>query len=369
MAEGNMAQGNRITVLVASYNGSRYIKQQLDSILAQSAGVIRVLVSDDGSADGTRELLARYEEEHPDQVLVLCRRNASGGAAAHFLKLMKLMAECAEYTECTGDTEHTGGAASAASAGRGGPYPIGGLEDYEVSRDQADRLLDLSGAGYFMLSDQDDVWLPQKTQLLLDKIRSMEKAPALLAHSDLHVVDGDLRLIAESFFRYQKISPERTKLSQLLVQNNVTGGAVMFGRGMLPYLREIPGVCLMHDAWLALIASCFGAIGYVEQPLYCYRQHGANTLGAEKGDSLGSVKARVEDGSRARENYRKMLGQAQCLYRMFEGLLSPEQRETLEAFLRLPQCSRPKRMALMLRYGFTKNTLARTLGQMLFMEV
>ena len=173
-------------------------------------------------------------------------------------------------------------------------------------------------------------------------------------------------IIADSFFRYQKISPERTSLPQLLVQNNVTGGAVMVSRSMLPYLKEIPGVCLMHDAWLALIASCFGEIGWVDRPLYYYRQHGGNTLGAEKGDSLDSVRTRVKDGSSARENYRRMFGQADSFYHMFYSRLNREQQETLEAFIRLPRCGRLGKMGLIVKYGFTKNTLVRTLGQMLF---
>ena len=77
-----------ITVLVASYNGSRYIKQQLDSILAQDEKDIHILVSDDCSADGSGELLKEYEERHRDRILVLFRRKPSGGAAAHFLKLL-----------------------------------------------------------------------------------------------------------------------------------------------------------------------------------------------------------------------------------------------------------------------------------------
>ena len=222
-----------------------------------------------------------------------------------------------------------------------------------------------------MLSDQDDVWMPQKARMLSDKMKEMERKPGrgnvpLLVHSDLTVADEALRPIADSFFRYQKISPERTSLPQLLVQNNVTGGAVMVSRSMLPYLKEIPGVCLMHDAWLALIASCFGEIGWVDRPLYYYRQHGGNTLGAEKGDSLDSVRTRVKDGSSARENYRRMFSQADSFYHMFYSRLNREQQETLEAFIRLPRCGRLGKMGLIVKYGFTKNTLVRTLGQMLF---
>jgi hypothetical protein len=240
-----------------------------------------------------------------------------------------------------------------------------------VTKSQLAHLGRLAGADYFMLSDQDDVWMPQKARMLSDKMKEMERKPGrgnvpLLVHSDLTVADEALRPIADSFFRYQKISPERTSLPQLLVQNNVTGGAVMVSRSMLPYLKEIPGVCLMHDAWLALIASCFGEIGWVDRPLYYYRQHGGNTLGAEKGDSLDSVRTRVKDGSSARENYRRMFGQADSFYHMFYSRLNREQQETLEAFIRLPRCGRLGKMGLIVKYGFTKNTLVRTLGQMLF---
>ena len=341
-----------ITVLVASYNGSRYIKQQLDSILAQDEKDIHILVSDDCSADGSGELLKEYEERHRDRILVLFRRKPSGGAAAHFLKLLKLMADAAHGPE---------------------EQPQHGslLPEYEVTKSQLAHLGRLAGADYFMLSDQDDVWMPQKARMLSDKMKEMERKPGrgnvpLLVHSDLTVTDEELRPIADSFFRYQKISPERTRLPQLLVQNNVTGGAVMVSRSMLPYLKEIPGVCLMHDAWLALIASCFGEIGWVDRPLYYYRQHGGNTLGAEKGDSLDSVRTRVKDGSSARENYRRMFGQADSFYHMFYSRLNREQQETLEAFIRLPRCGRLGKMGLIVKYGFTKNTLVRTLGQMLF---
>lgn len=343
-----------ITVLVASCNGSRYIKQQLDSILSQNAEDVRILVSDDCSTDGTRKLLKEYEENCRDRVLVLYRDKASGGAAVHFLKLMKLMADCAEIPDGLPGSEE------------GPPW-----SGYGITSDQITRLSCLAGADYFMLSDQDDVWMPQKAQSLLAEIRRMgtdsdQEDTPLLVHSDLTVADEDLRPIADSFFRYQKITPERTKLPQLLVQNNVTGGAVMFSRGMLPYLKELPAVCLMHDAWLALIASCFGKIGCVDRPLYYYRQHGSNTLGAEKGDNMDSVKARVKDGTSARENYRKMFGQAECFYSIFESRLTGEQKAVLEAFIRLPRCSRIKKAGLIIRYGFTKNTFIRTLGQMLF---
>lgn len=342
---GDADMNQRITVLVAAYNGRDYIEEQMDSILAQSQGGILLVVSDDRSTDGTGAILDHYGEMHPAGVLVLHRRAGSGGAAAHFLGLLKMMADL--------------------SAGRGSQA---WEEDYDLTPEQGARLTEASGADYFMLSDQDDVWLPFKAKMLLGRMKELEQEHALptLVHSDLKVVDAQLKEIAPSFFTFQKISPERTRLPQLLVQNNVTGGAVMINRLMLPFLDRLPQVCLMHDAWLALIASCFGQIGWVDRPLYLYRQHGGNTLGAEQGDSLQGAKARLEDGSEARRNYRLMFGQARCLLTMFYDRLDQKQRNTLTAFTQLPKKSRLGKIALMIRYGFTKNTALRTIGQMLF---
>lgn len=348
---GDRDMSHSITVLAAAYNGRDYIEEQMDSILAQSQGGILLVVSDDCSTDGTSELLDSYGAEHENKVLILHRRTGSGGAAAHFLGMLKMMADL--------------------SAGRG----RGAWEDsYDVPAESQERLAAAAAADYFMLSDQDDVWLPRKAERLLGRMREMESGSPpsvqrprpVLIHSDLKVVDEKLREISPSFFKYQKISPERTRLSQLLVQNNVTGGAVMINRFMLSRLERLPRVCLMHDSWLALLASCFGDIGWVDEPLYLYRQHTGNALGAEKGDNLDDVGRRLKDGSEARRNYQLMFGQAASLLELFGDELDQGKRKTLEAFVSLPRRCRLGKMALILRYGFTKNTALRTLGQMLF---
>ena len=126
-------------------------------------------------------------------MLVLLRKEPSGGAAVHFLKLLKLMADAAHGPE---------------------EQPQHGslLPEYEVTKSQLAHLGRLAGADYFMLSDQDDVWMPQKARMLSDKMKEMERKPGrgnvpLLVHSDLTVADEALRPIADSFFRYQQKFP------------------------------------------------------------------------------------------------------------------------------------------------------------------
>lgn len=360
MAETEERRGDncKIAVLVAARNGERYLGEQLDSILSQEGASPAVIVSDDCSEDGTARVLREYERRFPGRVAAIYRKKPSGGAAAHFLWLLRLAALS------------VGGAACGPSRSKEALEEIcqaAGEEALDRAKAAAGLL---ESASFFMLSDQDDVWLPQKAARLLEQLQKRgEECPGkpLLIHSDLSVTDGALKVIAPSFFAYQKVDPSRTALPQLLAQNVVTGGAVMINRPMAALLEEVPEICLMHDAWLALAAACFGEILCVREPLYLYRQHGENALGAQKGDSPKEALGRLADGSRARENYRRMFGQASCLLAIYGDRLSERQREILKAFAGLPQRGRLGKIAQMLRYGFTKDTWLRTLGQMIFM--
>ena len=140
-----------ITVLAAAYNGRDYIEEQMDSILAQGQGGILLVVSDDGSSDGTGVLLDRYGLKHRDRVLILHRRTGSGGAAAHFLGLLKMMASLA--------------------AGKG---KAAWEDDYDLTPEQGERLIRAASSDYFMLIDQDDVWLPCKAQMHLRNMQELE---------------------------------------------------------------------------------------------------------------------------------------------------------------------------------------------------
>lgn len=219
-----------ITVLVAAYNGEAYIREQMDSILAQSQGGIHIVVSDDCSSDRTPEILEEYCARYPGRVTAIRREKPSGGAAAHFLELLSELARAETKPGAAVAGREQAGAEEFTASGYGGSVK----DHLPVAAAEAD---------YFMLSDQDDVWLPQKAEKLLMCMQELEAGlkpgtPAL-AHSDLAVVDESLRVVAHSFFKYQKISPERTALPQLLVQNNVTGGAVMINRPMLELLKDL----------------------------------------------------------------------------------------------------------------------------------
>lgn len=301
-----------ITVLLATYNGEKYLSEQLDSLLGQSFKDIKILARDDASTDGTVAILEDYAKKHPETVTVI-KGEGTGSACANFLELIRLADD-----------------------------------------------------DYVMFCDQDDVWLPEKVEKTYKKMLETEngdpKTPVLV-HSDLKVVDKDLNVMSDSFFEFQAISPERDKLNNLLIQNNVTGCTVMINRAMLKLAKMTPSSCVMHDWWLALLASLFGKSAYVTEPLMLYRQHGNNQVGAKKANGLGFVIQKFKNRKNTKRNYTACFKQAEALLELFKDEMTAEQAETVAAAAELGRSSKLKKIKLIKKYDFRKNTFLRTWGQ------
>lgn len=326
-----------VTVFLCTYNGAAYVRAQLQSILDQTVQDLHVVVSDDGSTDETLAIVEAMAAAHPGRITILRQDPPTGSAQRHFLKLL-----------------------------------------VERAYDMAD---------YIMLSDQDDVWLPEKVAKTLARMQADEAAcraageanASILVHCDSRIVDRALREIAPSFAAYQKMTPSRCQLQQLLVQNNVVGGALMMNRALAERITEIPAHCVMHDQWIALIASAFGHIDFVPEALYLYRQHGDNVLGAGKGSRIMEIlgrfgigrkdgKTKAEMDAHSQGVYREMFLQAECFRRCFDAELSTKQKHLLDEFTAIPKRNRIGKICTILRYGFTYNLFHRTVGECLFIQ-
>ena len=326
-----------VTVLLCTYNGAAYVRAQLQSILDQTVQDLHVVVSDDGSTDETLAIVEAMAATHPGRITILRQNPPTGSAQRHFLKLL-----------------------------------------VERAYDMAD---------YIMLSDQDDVWLPKKVEKTLARMQADEAAcraageanASILVHCDSRIVDRALREIAPSFVAYQKMTPSRCHLQQLLVQNNVVGGAIMMNRALAERITEIPAHCVMHDQWIAMIASAFGHIDFVPESLYLYRQHGDNVLGAGKGSRIMEIlgrfgigrkdgKTKAEMDAHSQNVYREMFLQAECFRSCFDAELSVQQKQLLDEFTAIPKRNRLGKICTILRYGFTYNLFHRTVGECLFIQ-
>jgi len=228
-----MPDEGRVWIVMATYNGARYLAEQIASLRAQSFVDWTLLIRDDMSRDGTAALIKQAGAEDT-RIKVMHDGRGNLGAVGNFAALME-----------------------SALAG---------------------------GADYLFFVDQDDVWHPDKLAIMLDAMRVLEQAAGndipLLVHSDLTVVDETLLERAESFVSYSRLSPATADLGVLLCQNQVTGCAAVVNRKLLELACPVPAQVLMHDWWVALLAAAAGKVGYVPERLVRYRQHDGNVLGA-----------------------------------------------------------------------------------------
>lgn len=281
-----------IYVLLATYNGSAFIAEQLDSLLAQSEPGWHLLVRDDASTDRTPEIVEAYAAKDA-RITVLPGSGANQGTVANF--------DCLLRTACA------------------------------------------QGATYVMLMDQDDVWFADKIarQAALMRAEEDRLGPGvpILVHSDLELIDRDGRTIHPSFMSFQHIRDEPSApLRTLLVQNYVTGCTVLVNRPLLDAALPIPPAAMVHDWWLALVAAASGKISCDPTPTVRYRQHGGNQIGA-KGWRRGvaSVWQGLQLSRTGRGNFARSLAQASALKARLEraGVAAHAHRELLAAYCAL----------------------------------
>lgn len=198
-----------ISVCLAARNGERFIEAQILSIL-RSERVSELIVSDDGSTDSTCSIVERIGDPR--------------------IRLLK------------------------------GPRS-GVARNFEF-------LLERSRGEIVFLSDQDDVWLPGKVDVMTEALQRAE-----LVVCDCRVVDEMLQEVQPSFFALRRSGPG---LLRNLVRNSYLGCCMAFRRSLLQKALPFPGAVPMHDWWLGLVAERFGSVAFVREPLVLYRRHGSN---------------------------------------------------------------------------------------------
>lgn len=315
----NLAEMLEVEVLLATYNGERFLREQIDSILAQDYPALRILASDDGSTDSTPDILREYALRFPARFHVGDGAAPSGSAKANFLRLMRL-----------------------------------------------------TTALFVCFADQDDVWLPGKVSRSMEAMRELERRHGsdspLLVFTDLSVVDQELRTLHPSMWKHAGIDPSTVhRLQRLLGQAIVTGCTMTVNRPLLELACSMPPAATMHDRWIALLASAMGASAYISEPQVLYRQHGANVIGLRSRDtSLAGIKRRLMDKSRRQQQRTLDELQVEALLHQHGTDMPPQNSALLEKFLessRSPSAFR--RIWLTLRYGFRRQGLLANLALLL----
>ncbi len=305
-----------IDILLAVYNSEKYLAQQLDSIFSQTYTNWRILIVDDYSSDKTCNIIEKYKQKYPEKIVLYKNSRNVGNPALNFFKLLKM-----------------------------------------------------STSEYAMFCDHDDVWLCDKIELTLIAMKQKESQNPdlpILVHTDLKVVDRNLNVLAESMILAQKLNPNAKTLKQLVVQNNVTGCAAMLNRKLVLMAASVPKGAVIHDWWVALTASAFGAIEFVNRPTILYRQHGANQVGFKNASKISYVFNRFLNKHEIKSSVLKTYIQCRSFLNRYRKILSPDQKKLLESYLQVGHGNKLQRVSKLVYGGFLKHGFFRKLGQIIY---
>ncbi|WP_379964996.1 glycosyltransferase family 2 protein [Epilithonimonas sp. UC225_85] len=222
---------DRIAILLSTYNGELYLEEQIDSIINQDYKNWDLYVRDDGSKDSTIEIIRNYSKQY-DNINFL-EDDYNKGAALSFMYLL-----------------------------------------HKVESD------------YYMFCDQDDVWLENKISSVYNLLKknTTEKNQPILIFSDAKVVDQNLKIIDNSFWKYNKTPPALMLdcPDYISVFNCAPGCTMIFNKELKLSLYDNDDKLIMHDWYIMIKALKNGIVKYIDMPLMLYRQHQSNVLGASK---------------------------------------------------------------------------------------
>ncbi len=311
-----MDQLPHIDILLATYNGERFIEEQIRSVLAQTYASWRLIIRDDGSNDTTRAIIRRFREAYPEKITIIEDNITNLGACRNF-----------------------------------------------------GRLLEHSTADFAMFCDQDDVWLPTKIAVTLEKMKELSVRcgddKPLLVYTDMHVVDESLSVISESFWKNQAFNPEIGKsLGRFLVSNVATGCTVMMNRKLRDLAVPVPNEAMMHDWWVGLLSVALGANDYVREPTMLYRQHAGNAVGARWDARVKVIIQKLSDFSQLKLiNQAHLVNtqkQALAFGSRYRNLLPGSHYEKIMAYADLGRKNFVQKRIDIIRYGFWWSGLIRS---------
>lgn len=264
----NMESSPMVAVLMSTYNGQRFLREQIDSILSQSGTKISLIVRDDGSSDNTLNIL----NEYVDRITIL--KGSNCGCKASFFNVAK--------------------------------YAIDNLPD----------------CLYFAFSDQDDYWKPDKISRAIDMLRQYEHLDIpLLYICPTTLTDQNL----QPLISYKKRNYKYT-LEEAMMLGTCAGCTMVFNRRLLElFLLANPSDMFLHDDWIYKVClACDGKLLVDDTSFILYRQHGNNVVGGNQG-KISSWKRRMrlfKEGS-------VRSSKAQVLLRIYENYISDEAKKTL----------------------------------------
>ena len=275
---------NKVQVLMSTYNGEKYLEEQIDSIVKQEDVELEILVRDDGSKDSSIKILEDLSKKYKN---IKYYKGDNLGPARSFMELLN----------------------------------------------KSDEKFD-----YYAFADQDDVWMPNKLINAIKKLEECEDKPALYM-SALEIVDENL-----NFIETKKVEGNFSFEGEM-IKNFATGCTMVLNKKLVNIVKEYnPTYLIMHDSWITRVCYAIGGNVIIDEKSYIkYRQHGDNVLGY-KDEGLQKLKRQFKIAFK--DNVCMRVNIAKELKNGYEDKLADNTREVVENLINYPKDKKAKKWLL-----------------------
>ena len=237
-----------VLVLMSTYNGERFLKEQIDSILSQEGVEVRLLVRDDGSKDHTCEILEEYASKYQN---VEWKAGENVGFVKSFSALVKM---AMDYTKAAAQENDAH-----------------------------------SGGEFYAFADQDDVWMAEKLKTACSVLSKKDATKPNLFTSNSMQIDAE----GKELELFHKGPEPKFRKGNVLVFGTEQGCSMVFNRKAMELYAECEPQLTWHDRWLYHICYFLGSVTYDHQPLFYYRRHENNALANHHAGSLEGEPSKI----------------------------------------------------------------------------
>lgn len=300
-----------VQILLATYNGERFLHEQLDSLFNQTFQDFSVLVRDDQSTDNTLHIIQEYQLKYADKIKIITDEKKNVGATQNF-----------------------------------------------------NLLLANTNADYIFFCDQDDIWLPHKMEKSLALISTieMDKNMPCLIYADMKSINDLGEVTAKSVWKQLHLSPKYFTLNRLLIQNIPHGCTMLINKAMRDMAFPIPETALLHDHWIALLAATCGQAIAIEEPLLLLRNHSENVT--RKQTNFSDKMKRYSNNAISSNMYeyfiRIRVQQAKALQSRIGAKASEHVQLAIQNFIALETTKGLRRKLIFLQNKFYRTTFWHT---------
>lgn len=278
---------DRVAILMSTYNGEKYLEEQIKSIINQSFSNWHLYIRDDGSTDSTSKIIDNYSKNSAKITFINKESIDNRGVVGSFMTLL-------EY----------------------------------------------ANADYYMFSDQDDVWKKDKIKHTLVEMKKYDLANIpICVHTDLQVVDENLNG-KESM----KKGYVWSSFPHIMFGNCVTGCTMMINQSLknkIKFHTQNLSLIYLHDWWIALVAAAFGKVIFLDEKTILYRQHTDNVIGSNKKNDIFHIIGRFFDQKTDEENMLDVIGMSYEFDRLYKNDLNEEQYKLIHSYAQVLNKSTP----------------------------